>query len=201
MAEAFRVDLYCEDRGHEQFVRALIQRLAREERLPVAAHTASGRGGHGRAVTEFRAWQKKMQKGEGRVPELLILTIDANCSDWNGFHKDLEEAIDPTVFPRWVVGCPEPHVERWCLADPTSFRQVVGGPAPDDPGKCERALYKRLLRESILAAGQLILTDEMEFAPELVQAMDLYRAGKRQRSLGRFVDELRLAIRSSSGLA
>ena len=35
----------------------------------------------------------------------------------------------------------------------------------------------------------------MEFAPDLIEAMDLYRAGKNQRSLGHFVEGLRAALR------
>ena len=57
MADArVRIDLYCEDHGHELFVTALIRRLAREERVTVDLKTRSGRGGHGRAVTELKAW-------------------------------------------------------------------------------------------------------------------------------------------------
>lgn len=67
---------------------------------------------------------------------------------------------------------------------------------PAVPEKCERHLYKQLLRKTILDAGQLILTNEMEYAPDLVAAMDLYRAGKNQPSLKHFVDELRSALRS-----
>ena len=44
-------------------------------------------------------------------------------------------------------------------------------------------------------AGQPILTTAMEFAPDLIEAMDLYRAGKNQRSLGHFVEGLRAALR------
>ena len=55
-----------------------------------------------------------------------------------------------------------------------------------------------MLRQSIENGGQPILTTEMELAPDLVRAMDLYRAGKNkhQRSLKRFVEDLRTGIRS-----
>ena len=53
---------------------------------------------------------------------------------------------------------------------------------------------KRLLRQTILDAGQPILTNEMEYAPDLVKAMDLFRAGKNQPSLKHFVDEIRTAL-------
>ena len=70
------------------------------------------------------------------------------------------------------------------------------GDPPADPGKCERDIYKRLLRQTIQSAGQPILTNEMEYAPDLVLAMDLFRAGKNQASLRHFIDEIRKALQS-----
>jgi len=196
MAKRCLVYLYCEDRGHEEFTRALLERLAREEGIEVRLRTQNSLGGHGRAISEFKLWQRKVVKGfPERIPDLLVLVIDANCTDWGTAHKGLSETIDGSLFPQFVVGCPEPHVERWCFADPESFKEVVGEAPPRDPGKCERLLYKNLLRRTILDAGQPILTTAMEFAPDLIEAMDLYRAGKSQRSLGHFVDELRQALR------
>lgn len=196
MAERRLVDLYCEDRGHEELTRALLARLAREEGIEVRLRTQNSLGGHGRAVSEFKLWQRKVVKGlPERVPDLLVLVIDGNCTEWGSAHKDLSGAIDKSLFPQFVVGCPEPHVERWCFADPESFKEVVGQAPPADPGKCERFLYKNLLRQTILDAGQPILTTAMEFAPDLIEAMDLYRAGKNQHSLGHFVEGVRSALR------
>jgi predicted ATPase len=58
---------------------------------------------------------------------------------------------------------------------------------PDDDAE-------QLLRETIRKAGQPILTGEMEYAPDLVEAMDLFRAGKNQPSLRHFIEEVRSAI-------
>jgi hypothetical protein len=197
MADRPRVDLYCEDNGHEQFARALVNRLAADLGFRPDLRTPSGRGGHGQAVTEFKLWQRAVTKGRGigyDIPDLLILIIDGNCTDWSQAHRALQEIVDRQIFPRFVVGCPEPHVERWCLSDPDAVVKVLGLPPPADPGKCERKFYKQLLRQTIRAAGQPIITSEMEYAPDLVAAMDLYHAGKNQPSLRHFVDELRSAL-------
>lgn len=195
MADRLRVDLYCEDIGHEQFARAIAKRIAREEKLAMAMHTVCGRGGHGRALQEFRAWQANVRRDidASGVPDLLVLMIDGNCSPWNEAVGRLEESIDQAVFPRAVVACPEPHLERWLFADRDAFRQVVGKAPPADPGKCERRLYKRLLRKAL--SDMLILTDDTEIAPDIVAAMDFYRAGKSQPSLRAFTDRLRAALR------
>ena len=199
MPERPRIDLYCEDSGHEQFARALVGRLASEIGIRPTLQTVSGRGGHGRALTEFRAWQRAVSTGKGlrlEIPDLLVLMIDANCSNWAQARRELEDAIDGRVFPRYAIGCPDPHVERWCLADAGAIRKVLEVSAPDDPDKCERHVYKQLFRQTIRSAGQLILTSEMEYAADLVAAMDLFRAGKNQPSLRHFAEEIRSALLS-----
>lgn len=59
MAELPRVDLFGEDRAHEQFTRAMILRLAREAGLRLRIHTVSARGGAGKAMWEFSTWQRE----------------------------------------------------------------------------------------------------------------------------------------------
>jgi hypothetical protein len=199
MGEPLRVDLYCEDSGHEQFTGALLRRVARDLGLQLDFQTRNSRGGHGRALAEFRAWQSAVAAKHGIggvIPDLLVLIIDANCTSWSECRSELARAIDAQLFPAHAIGCPEPHVERWCFADPQAIQEVLGCPCPPDPGKRERDLYKRLLRETIRDAGQPILTGEMEYAPDLVEAMDLFRAGKNQRSLRHFVGEIRNALQS-----
>jgi hypothetical protein len=194
MADRPSIVLYCEDSGHEQFARALLGRIARDLGTRVDVSTASGRGGHGLALTELRAWQRAISGVGGihfEIPDLLVLMIDANCKGWAAVRRDLEGVVDQRLFPHCAIGCPDPHVERWCLADPQAIQKVLGIAAPADPGKCERQLYKNLLRQTILGAGQPILTTAMEYAPDLVAAMDLFRAGRNQPSLRHFVDEVR----------
>jgi hypothetical protein len=192
-----RANLFCEDSGHELYARALLKRLADEEALALQLVPRSTRGGHGRAISELRAWQRALRKGlQTSRGDLLVVLIDANCQGWHAARHEVTAAIDTTLFPRVVVGCPDPHVERWCLADPAAVQQVIGTNAAPDPDKCERGLYKRILEDALLAADLPILGDPMDYAPELVRATDLYSAAKRQPSIGSFVSELRAALRS-----
>ncbi|HTG33941.1 MAG TPA: hypothetical protein VLB76_13510 [Thermoanaerobaculia bacterium] len=197
MASRPSIVIYCEDSGHEQFARALLGRIATDLGVRVDIRTASGRGGHGLALTEFKAWQRAIAGGGGihfEIPDLLVLMIDANCKGYATVRRDLESSIDNRIFSHCAIGCPDPHIERWCLADPQALQEVLGVDGPADPGKCERHLYKSLLRETILKAGQPILTTAMEYAPDLIAAMDFFRAGRNQPSLKHFVDEVRSAL-------
>lgn len=197
MDERLRIDLYCEDSGHEQFTGPLLRRIARDLDVHLDVQTRNSRGGHGRALREFGVWQRAVaaQLGSGdTVPDLLVLIIDSNCTKWSECRRGLAEAIDFKLFPAHAIGCPDPHIERWCFADPQAIQDVLGCACPADPGKCERDAYKQLLRETILRAGQPILTGEMEYAPDLVEAMSLFRAGKNQQSLRHFIEEVRDAF-------
>ncbi len=195
MADPLHIDLFCEDLGHELFCRELLARLAAQENRTVRLVVRNAQGGAGRALQELKAWQSAAGKLGHEAPDLLVIVVDANCQGWNAARAQIAEAVDGSRVPRFVVGCPDPHVERWCIADPQSFAVVVGAPPPTDPGKCQRDLYKRGLRQAIQNAGQIVLGDPMEYAPDLVRAMDLFRAGKAQPSLKHFVDELTNALR------
>jgi hypothetical protein len=124
--------------------------------------------------------------------------VKTAATSWSECRRGLVDAIDAELFPAYAVSCPDPHVERWCFADPQAIHKVLDHPCPADPGKCERDFYKRLLRETILKAGQPTLTSEMEYAPDLVEEMDLFRAGKNQTSLRHFVEEIQSALQRLS---
>jgi len=196
MAEP-RVVLFCEDAGHELFTRSLLLRLGREADANPRIEAKSAAGGHGRALDELRAYQRAIQRRllDPSLPDLLVVVIDANRRGSVQREQEVRAIIDPGVFPRFVVGCPDPYVERWCFADPEAFHRVIGVSSPSTSDDRDRATYKGLLKTTILAAGQTIATDPMEFAPDLVKVMDLYRAGKYDVSLGRFVEALRRELK------
>lgn len=196
-----RVDLFCEDSGHEIFTRALILRLARETGSTIRINTVSARGGHGKAIAELKAFQRALDSGVGlrTAPDLLVVVIDGNALGWRERRREVEQQVDRSLFPRVVVGCPDPHVERWCFADPVGFQTVVGAPSPAEAQVTAGVDHKLLLRRTILEADQPILTSAMEYAPDLLREMDLYRAGKNQPSLGQLIQDLRAELIALGG--
>lgn len=192
-----RVALFCEDQGHEQVGSALIRRLAREVGAHVLVDPMCARGGRGRAIAELKTWQRALQLGKKTgVPDLLVVLIDGNCEGVNATRKQIEPMIDPSVCPVAVIGVPDPHVERWLIADPEAFTALIGAPPPADPGKCGRDIYKRIIRETVERAGMPLLSDVLELSPDLIDSMDLFRAGKTQPALGQLLDELQRALRT-----
>jgi hypothetical protein len=191
------VDIFVEDRAHEAFLVPMLRRIAQEESTEVSARVRSARGGHGRAVAELKLYQDVVEKASGETtqPDLLIAGIDGNCSTFAKARKTIEGATRAPFSDRLVVACPDPHVERWYLADPESFKEVVGLWPTVAKKKCARDYYKAALANVVRKAGHPATLGGIEFAQELVERMDLYRAGKNDRSLKSFVDDLRAKLR------
>ena len=198
MSSPVLVDIFAEDRAHEAFLVPMLRRIAQEEKVVVTPRVRSGRGGHGRAVTELKLYQDLVQKGAAGTtsPDLLIVGIDGNCSTFARAKKAIVAATHAPFSDRLVVACPDPHVERWYLADPESFKTVVGRRPTVGKKKCARDYYKRLLAKAVQQAGHPPTLGGIEFAAELVEGMDLYRAGRSDRSLKAFVDDLRGKLRT-----
>ena len=176
-----------------------MRRVAGEIGVRVEIQVRSARGGHPRALEELQFYQRGVLglSLDLRYPDVLIAAIDANCDPYAAARKKIESSLSPEFLPITAVACPEPHIERWYMADPASFAQVVGKAPRQEKRKCDRNRYKKLLAESVRAAGHPALLGGIEFASEIVTAMDLYRAGKRERSLKHFMDEVTRILKQS----
>jgi len=190
MSDALTIDLFAEDRAHEEFLKAIIGRIARHLEREILLAVRSARGGHGRAAAEFDAYQTSVLYGIGglRLPAAVCVAIDANCQRFAAASKSIWEAARDQFRDRLIVACPDPHIERWYLADPDSFCRVVGVRPSVTKRKCERSLYKRELARAVTDGGHPPTLGGIEFAAEIVEAMDFYRAGKNEPSLGHFVE-------------
>lgn len=196
MARRRRVQLFCEDQGHEQVGTALLRRFAREAGVPLTVEAPCARGGRGRALTELKVWGRAYQRGARTgVADALVVLIDGNCEGAQSTRREIERQIEPGVWSEAVIGVPDPHVERWLIADPEAFARVVGVQPPADPGKCGRDVYKRLIRGRVEEAGVILLSNVMELAPEIVDGLDPVRVARTQPTLGSFVGELQSLFR------
>lgn len=193
------IDLFVEDRAHEAFLRAIIRRIARETGKTARMCMRSARGGHGRAISELKLYQRSMLKSRGlhRMPDLIFVAIDANCKAFNAARKEIAESIEESFADRSVIACPDPHIERWYLADVISFGRIVGRQPGTIRRKCGRDVYKSLLANTIIKAGHPPTLGGIEFAEELVSAMDFYRAGKAERSFQHFINDAVARIKSA----
>jgi hypothetical protein len=199
----FIVDIFAEDHAHEAFIRAVTHRFGREHRLNLITRVRNGRGGHGRVMTEFKLFQRavmmKQASGTEDIPDIIIIAIDANCQRFAQASKGIKEHVKPEFADRAVIACPDPHIEKWYLADADSFYDIVGRQPRAIRKKCERDIYKKLLAETILSAGHPLTLGGIEFAEDLVNVMDFYRAGRKDQSLNAFITDLKRHFKRLQG--
>lgn len=193
-----RVDLFAEDIAHEKLLVGLIERVAREEGITVwRPQIRSARGGHAKVISEFRTYQHSLTKGYvNSSSDLVVVAIDSNCTTFSQTRAEIEQETQDQFKHLIVPACPDPHIERWYMADPDSFYRIVGHRPVLAQKKCERGYYKHILQTAIREAGHPQPLGGVEFAAELAEAMNLYQAGKADVSLKAFLDDLRAALRN-----
>lgn len=200
MSKPVPIDLFVEDRAHEEFLKPLITRIGEEEQVRVQVSVRTARGGHARALSEFRIYQRAAAAAtfSGQLAELVVVGIDGNCSTFANARDKIQQATEPIFTDRLVVACPDPHIERWYLADPQSFNIVVGDQPKVGTRKCARDHYKQILADAIQRAGHPPTLGGIEFASDLAAEMNLYRAGRNANSLRIFLNDLRAKLRNFS---
>jgi hypothetical protein len=195
---SIRVGLFCEDSAHESCARALLEKFARELFVEVSVRTATATAGVGRLKQELRAFQTLIGSSPG-VPDLLIVLIDANDVGPRARIDEINGVLNRSLFPDVVIGTPDPCVERWLLADPVSFTERFSVQPPLHPAK-KREDWKRWLVAALEEANEIVMQGGAEFAEEIFEVMDFYRAGRIDPSMKSFVDELRAALRRFSSV-
>lgn len=188
------INLFVEDVAHEDFLTALIQRLADEYNLEVNMKASSVRGGRGTVIAELKQYQRDLQQHKEDLPDLVIVGTDSNCKSLSEREKEINEVV--TDLADIVISMiPEPHIERWLLLDSEAFKTVYGKGCSAPDQKCERDRYKKMLLNAIYQATMVSPLDGMERMEELVNAMDFQRMRQSDKSLQRFLNLLQRQFR------
>ena len=135
---------------------------------------------------------------------ILLISLDGNCRGPNDRIKQVFKecpSLRPLKTPlldRLVFAVPDPHIERWYLADQRAFNEAVGSAAaPEMPRyKCEQDFYKQLLRDSFAAANISTWAAGHEFGRPIAEKID-FKALERvdRKGFKKFADDLRRAFR------
>ena len=187
----YEVALFAEDHAHRQVIHPIVQRIAAEREVDLRLDWRNAVGGYGRVVSELETYLRDLRRYEP-LPDLIIVSTDANCRGRNGRLKEIRQADPPAPM---VYAVPDPHIERWLLLDGAAFKAVLdrGCPAPDL--KCDRDRYKELLIRAVLDAGVQPNLGGIEFADKIMRNTDLSRASRADASFGHFVGDLSLTLR------
>ena len=186
------IALFVEDDAHQQVLGALVRRVATDCNVAVRLDWRSAVGGHGKVVAEFDDYMRDLRRQGSPSPDMIIVATDANCKGLNERAKEIGKPDAPAPM---VLAIPDPHIERWLLLDGAAFKAVLGTGCDAPDQKCDRGRYKQRLIEAIHAAGTTPLLGGIEYAEDIVRAMDIDRAARQDRSFKRFVGDLRDTFR------
>ena len=189
------INLFVEDVAHEDFLTALIQRLADAYNIEVNIKASSVRGGRGKVITELRQYLRDLQHDKEELPDLVIIGTDSNCKGLSERETEINQVT--SSFGDFVISMiPEPHIERWLLLDSEAFKIVFGKGCSVPDQKCERGLYKNMLLNAIYQATMTPPIDGIERVEELVYAMNFQRVKQNDRSIRRFLTALQRQFRT-----
>jgi hypothetical protein len=190
-----RISVFAEDYGHEAFLRPVLERIAAEYDVPVTVTPFSVRGGFGKVAEELKEYVRDLLGYRENLPDLVIVATDANCEGFKKRRKQFQETAEP-IHDRLVFAVPDPHVERWLLLDSAAFKQVLGKACTAPDQKCNRDRYKSLLARAVVDSGATPLLGGMEYAEDIVRAMDFDRVQREDESLGALLEELHSRFRA-----
>ena len=197
MGNLVRIFLIVEDIAHEKIFRALIRRIARDERIKYTITTSIKAGGSGKVTIEIKGFQKVLKRGllPGGIPDLLIVMRDSNCEGFHKIKRELEEIIDKDLFPLYVIGCPDPHAEKWFFADQESFYKLFGFIPGISLSECRQDYYKNALKDAIKKAGWPSTQGGIEYAEDVFSLMDFSNIAKNDDSLITFINDIRASFK------
>jgi hypothetical protein len=186
------IAIFCEDSFHEVYSSALVKRFASEVQLTVNVRVYSATGGLSKMHYEFGMFMADIQRNTVRMPDLLIVILDANCIGYVERKKLIDAVVAkyPQLAHLVIVGIPDPHIERWMLVDPDAFRQVFDCGCTLPAVKCEKDLYKKLLRKEISNSGIVPALGGQEYAEDIVERLSIGKINA-ENSLRLFVRDLR----------
>jgi hypothetical protein len=202
MADRIKIGYFLEDRGHETFLKALVNRLAMEKGLKTGewvddVRSASG----GKSIEAYRGFLKDITRRGATNPfDILIVASDGNCKGYQEKKNQLWKFAAKVKLSRadtMVLAIPDPHIERWYMSDPQAFNRAFGsGVLPVLPAyKCEKSHYKKIMQDAIATSNVRPLFGGYEYGERIVEEMDLYEAAKADGSLKHFIDDLGDAIK------
>ncbi len=202
MADNIDIIYFLEDRAQEGFIRALVEKVAKENGIPTdrLKHRIQSVRRGSRAVGEFRNFLKDARRLDRIGADLIVVSIDGNCKGYNEKVKQLSRYLRPTDWfqGRILYAVPDPHIERWYLMDQKALKEGIGIDSPPEmpPYKCKKGHYKQILNKALRDAGIQSLLGGPEYAEKIVgNISDLRLFAEMNTGVEKFIQELQRRLR------
>jgi len=202
LEDKIQILYFLEDRAQDGFIKAIVERIAKEESIPTSSLItdirSSERGGS-RSVKEFKKFLKDSEKTGTEDIDFLVVAIDGNCKGYGGRTRELEKCVKPghPFENRVIYAVPDPHIQRWYIIDQRALKDGVGlNKAPDlPPYKCRQDYYKQVLNQALKDSGVDSLFGGAEYAEMIVDRIDLDLLSGQNAGFQAFIEDLRRAFR------
>ena len=144
-------------------------------------------------IQELKQYLAELRRGRAPLPDLFVVARDANCIGYADRVKEINAVVND--YQGFIgLAVPDPHMERWLLIDSHAFKEVLGKGCQAPDSKCDRDRYKQLLADAVRTAGVDPPLGGVEYAEEIIRAMDLDRASGNDVSFAHLLRDLRSAF-------
>ena len=183
------VTAFGEDTYHRIVIGVLIERVAEEMNVAVKTKWRNSSRGHGRVATELKQYLRGLRDGE-ELPDFIVVVMDANKKGWRNRMREIPRNAGPVPVVRAV---PDPHIECWLMLDNEAFRDLFGRgfQTPKKNPGYNRDFYKRALFDAYAKTGPIDNIRVFDRARKIASKINLTPTASGNKSLERFLKELR----------
>ena len=187
---------FLEDRAHENFITALVERIAQEMGVSVKHDVRSAVGGN-KVIGELKKFIGDFTNNSQNA-DIFIIARDSDCKNYSERVEEIKrifENVNPELLEKAVFCIPDPHIERWYMEDFEALRKVLNKNISIDKPKydCEKNYYKNKLRNIFREVGSVI--GGVEYGDEIVSEIDIYLLEKANANFGKFVRDLKSLLK------
>ena len=164
LGDKMRILYFLEDRAQEGFIKALVEKIAKEESIDIRSlnHDIRSARGGSRVIIAFRNFIRDTLKTKPSEVDLLVVAVDGNCKGHKDRVEQLEGCIklDHPFKNRVIYAVPDPHIERWYITDQKALRDAIGLKRPPDmlPYKCEKRPLQKGTYPSLKRVKCILIT-------------------------------------------
>jgi hypothetical protein len=168
-----RVEIICEDRGHDFFFSPLLRRLLSDRGVDHEINTFSDKRGYPGVKRALQGYFSEYVREKG-LPDILVIVYDADRKPPAELRAEILSKVHEQYHALICICCCIPHVERFYLLDFHAFRVATGFDG-NQPSVSPRGDFKQKFRDLTEAAVGVAPLGGLENAKEIVELIDLER--------------------------
>lgn len=168
------IGLFLEDIAQERYIQELAKKILADKGMDSEFRAYVSRGGRPAVFGELRAFFR-LRSISSEVPDYIIVGNDGNCQGFVDRRNEVLRHVPDEWKERVILAIPDPHIEAWFFRDLSAFHRAVGACDAPPTRKCDKDVYKDILRGRTIEAAGLAPLGGIENAAAIVAQQDLGR--------------------------